>query len=123
MSENKNDSTIVFGLILIVIGVIFLLNNFYAFELRYIIFTYWPSILIILGAVKMIQTRDIFNGPALILLSIGVVFQAIELNMLYRWQVRRYWPVLLILLGGWLIFRHRKSVTPAQNEDGNPDTA
>lgn len=123
MSVNKNDSTIVFGLILIVIGVIFLLNNFYAFELRYIIFTYWPSILIILGAVKMIQSRDIANGPALILLAIGIVFQAIELNMLYRWQVRRYWPVLLILLGGWLIFRHRKNMTSLENENSNPDKA
>ncbi len=56
MSNRGNDKT-VFGLILVVLGIIFLLNNLDITDIEIwddVIFTYWPLILIYIGVKNLV---------------------------------------------------------------------
>ncbi len=46
----KDNSSIIWGIILLIIGLIFLLSNVYGFNAWQIIGTYWPLILVVIGA-------------------------------------------------------------------------
>ena len=117
MSETRADGKIIFGIILIVLGVLFLMDTYYVLDFRYIIRNYWPSILILIGIVKLIQVKQFNHTGALVLIVLGIIFQMNELDYIWRWQLRRYWPVLLILLGAWLIFKHGQRQNSKQTKE------
>jgi uncharacterized integral membrane protein len=48
--RRKQKDDIIGGVILIVIGLLFLFSNVYGFSVWYLLTTYWPVILIIVGA-------------------------------------------------------------------------
>lgn len=56
MSHQKSNSGLFWGAILILIGVLFLLDNFYYIDFGDIIATYWPLILVAIG-IKIIMDK------------------------------------------------------------------
>jgi predicted membrane protein len=110
-----------FGVALIILGGLFLLENLglIPFELRHYIFR-WQGILIIIGTIILISNPR--KNAGWILISIGVFFLLPEILYIPWFKVRTFWPVLLIVLGFLYIIRQRGHETPfGQKTDGSMD--
>ena len=91
------------GILLILVGAGFLADQLGYLDFGDIISTYWPSIIIIAGLVGLVDRGSSKLG-SLIVISIGVIFQLIRLDMITRDVFKYFFPVILILIGGNLIF-------------------
>ncbi len=89
------------ALVLVLIGVIFLLNNLNVLP-GFDFWRLWPVILIAIGLSKVVEGGRGAAGGAIIL-GIGAVFLADNLNFLPM-PVWQFWPVILIALGFGLLF-------------------
>ena len=110
--NNKKFGNILFPLILIVAGVIFLLQNLglltgSAWDM---LFSLWPLLIILLGINDLIRNRGIV-GPTLSI-GFGLIFLLSNLDILNwgAWMtILRLWPILVIALG-LEIFIGRKNI-------------
>lgn len=115
------------GAILIVLGVLFLLDNLGLIEASEVI-RYWPVVLIVLGVTRLLSTRrpeDRAGG--LVLLFLGTVFLLRALHVPW-FRLRSAWPLMLVLIGAtliWQAFRGRPaSGAPTRTPPGpSPDSA
>lgn len=95
---NRSLSRFVFGLGLLVIGVVVLLDNLHVIEGRDY-FRYWPVLLIVWGLAKLADPRrpgGRFFG--FIILGTGVVLLLENLGTI-AWNVWDLWPLILVLIG------------------------
>lgn len=92
-----------FGIILIVLGVGFLLDQANMIEFNEIIGTYWPSIIIILGLSGLFDRKSnkLWN---LIIILVGVLLQLNRIGYLGYNAFQMFWPLVLIMIGINIIF-------------------
>lgn len=90
-------SNIVFGLILTVVGVLFLLHNLGLYYI-YDIWRYWPLLLIAAGLSKLMWGRAGERMFGAIAVFIGSVF---FVDNVFGWHVHlgQLWPVILVIVG------------------------
>ena len=94
-----------FGVILIVIGVLFVLSNVGVLENFWgLLGTYWPVILILAGV------YNLYSNPAgrvggFVVLVAGVLLLLNNLDQVQLFTRVSFWPVLIILVGLWFLFR------------------
>ncbi len=92
-----------FGLILFILGLVFLVENFTTIEIWDKVWRLWPIILIIWG-IKEIWQRSVFFG--LILIALGGIFLGrYFFNFLVAEDIWKFWPVIIIALGVDQIFK------------------
>lgn len=91
------------GLILMGIGVIFLLGNMGYLDIHKAV-SFWPVILIILGAVKFVEGRDHGRNSGIFWVVIGLLFLLGSFGII-RLTFHEIWPVLLIGIGALLLWR------------------
>lgn len=121
--RHKRVTAAVFGVILIGMGVVFLLQNFGLVDAGDI-GSWWPVILIGFGISSLIAPRDA-GDPAggAILTALGSFFLLRKLDVI-DWRFRDVWPVFLVLAGVALILRSlaerrgRRSVSAGSFENG-----
>ena len=105
MSNQKNSNgRIWLGAILIIVGTLIFLRNF-NFEFLHINIFSWPFIMLLVGIVVLINSKDSLFGIILVILG-GVGLTARYFDTSYREIFSEYWPVLLILLGLHTIFKN-----------------
>ncbi len=94
----------VLGILVIIIGVLFTLDNLDLIEARDL-FRYWPALLIMYGVAKIVQCEHT-PGRAwgVMVLFIGVLFMLEKLYIL-DFRVWDLWPIFLILLGVSMMWR------------------
>ncbi|KUO63790.1 MAG: hypothetical protein APF84_09220 [Gracilibacter sp. BRH_c7a] len=99
------DARKIFGVIIILLGVMLLLNSTGIVEVNigYLISNFWPMILIIIGTFVLL-TNPASKIGGIITLTIGIVFQLKNLGYFDIFQYISLWPVLLILIGIWIVF-------------------
>lgn len=86
------------GLVMAVLGVVFLLDNFHVFDVRRIL-PFWPLVLVGLGTLMLTQPgRDARRGVGLALIVVGSLLTLRHLGI-FHFQWRDLWPLLLIGLG------------------------
>jgi predicted membrane protein len=93
----KADNRQLIGLIIVLLGVVFLLDNFgviQSFDIGSLISTYWPLFLVGLGFSALID-RNYKVG--LLLLTLGLVFQLSELFSVSAWGI--LWPLIIVYIG------------------------
>jgi len=97
-TQRKNFGQWLVGIIILLIGIVFLIENFYGIEIWENVWLFWPVIFILWGLVELLPRKSIFFG--LILLAIGIIFLLKNLE-LYQWPdyIWKYWPVIIIALG------------------------
>lgn len=97
-TQRKNFGQWLVGIIILLIGIVFLIENFYGIEIWENVWLFWPVIFILWGLVELLSRKSIFFG--LILLAIGIIFLLKNLE-LYQWPdyIWKYWPVIIIALG------------------------
>lgn len=84
------------GILLIVFGVIFLLEQLDLAEFGDLASDYWPTIIIFIGVTKLFNRETI--GSAIGTLSVGVWLQFVELG-LFNFTFRNSWPMVVIGIG------------------------
>lgn len=97
-------SSVGFGILLVGVGVFFLLKQLGYLE-HISIRTYWPMILVTIGAVNFLfpdRPGERFGG--FVLLTVGTVFQLQKLDII-QFEWRYIWPVLIILAGLHVLFK------------------
>jgi predicted membrane protein len=127
---HRQVGRIVFGLFIIVVGLFALLDNLHLFD-SHLVQPYWPLVFVALGALKLGQNelaRRRWLGVAFI--AVGAAMTANNLGLI-RFQVRDWWPLLLVGAGLLVIFkrgdgprgrwRHRRHVPGALGCDGRHD--
>ena len=91
------------GIILILLGVGFLLDQTNVIEFSQIISTYWPSIIILIGISGMFERKSSKVGNYIVIL-LGVLLQLNKLGYLDYNVFNLFWPIVLILIGLNVIF-------------------
>lgn len=100
MSTHKIASGRIFwGLLIILIGVLFLLDQMGQLDFGSIISRYWPLILILAGIWHLIANnfRDAAGG--LFMIIIGGFFMLMKLEILGRSAWHYFWPLIIIAVG------------------------
>ncbi|HEX7686529.1 MAG TPA: DUF5668 domain-containing protein [Burkholderiaceae bacterium] len=101
---HRQVGRIVFGLFIIVVGLFALLDNLHLFD-SHLVQPYWPLVFVALGALKLGQNdhpRRRWFGAVLI--AVGAAMTANNLGLV-RFQVRDWWPLLLVGVGLLVIFK------------------
>lgn len=107
MTNKKGEGHILWGLFLIIIGLLFLLQQMGYLDFGRILSVHWPVILILIGISIYIANGFKRSNQALFLILLGVFFQMIRLHIIERHLWRYLWPGLLIVVGLWIIFKPR----------------
>lgn len=115
MSAKRTDQGRIFwGLILIILGTLFLFDQLGEIDFGEIISTYWPAIFIILGLSILVGSGFRSTGPGLFFILFGAFFLLMRLEILHR-SLWHYWPVFVIAAGLWILLR------PAFERGGGPE--
>ncbi len=98
-------SQVVFGLVLVAFGIIFTLDNLEIIDARDYI-RFWPAVFVGVGALKLWHaTRDghgWFSGLLFLCLGSWMLLNRI---IYFRFSPREFFPMVLVFLGGYLIWR------------------
>ncbi|RMD50882.1 MAG: hypothetical protein D6830_01620 [Ignavibacteria bacterium] len=97
MKNEKNNGRMLFGGVLVIIGILFLLDNYgiLMFELPDFIFE-WEWILILLGTFLLVTSNNKTAGSILLAIGIFNLFPAM-------------WPLILVIIGVYLLMRKTPS--------------
>ncbi len=104
MSDTKNQGRIFWGLLLVVLGGLFLFAQMDWWNFGHVVARFWPVIFILLG-ISMLVANSFKNvGSGVFFILFGTFF------LLVRWDVlhtigRYIWPVAIIVAGLWILLR------------------
>ncbi|MFA7229595.1 MAG: LiaF domain-containing protein [Melioribacteraceae bacterium] len=106
-----------FGLILVIIGGLWILENFgfpwfYGFDFHHLVFS-WHTIFLIIGSVLIINHKDNFLGY--IFLGIGAFGLLKHFPFFSEFDFGDLWPILLLFAGLWLVFRKNENSPSDKN--------
>ena len=104
-NSRSADSRLVVGIIFLLLGLYFLLNNFNLIPFRLPDFiTSWQVFLILIGLLLLASRER--RGGGVILVVIGIVFLLPEFFDISVGEiVRQFWPVAFVIIGVVLLFR------------------
>ncbi len=109
--DSPNRKRAILGVILVVIGAIFLLDNLgFDIYLPWYLFR-WPIVFIIIGVVNILSGNI---RPAFIFFGLGILFYLDVFNILY---IGDFWPLILIIIGISFILKRRSIVNTDENSD------
>ena len=95
---------LVLGLIIVFVGVVIFLDNLHYVEGKEL-FRWWPALLIVLGVAKLLDPGSVGRRfGALIWILAGALLLALNLHIVPA-RIKDFWPLLLVLLGGWIALR------------------
>lgn len=127
-SGSPKSKGLVFGILLIIAGLVFLSLNFgwLSPTFKFIIFS-WPMIFIVLSIISFFK-RDTAVG--FILLILGLFFLIPRIAYIYPDMLinidtdfaRNYWPVLLIILGVLIVLRIGSHRNPINIKNRNTES-
>lgn len=104
--NNRRPKTggIIAGVVVILLGAFFLLNELNIAPIpNFSIATLWPLILILVGVWRLAASRGRSLAFPIVLIAIGALFLVINLEIIpgVDYEVLRFWPLILILVGVW----------------------
>lgn len=100
------------GLALILIGVLFLLDNLRIVDLR-LAWDAWPLSIVLFGVVRLIDSRDRSTGLWLVAIGLWLFVNEYEL---WGLSYGDSWPLLVVVVGISMVFKAmRGSQTPPAN--------
>jgi predicted membrane protein len=112
MSTNRGSQGRIFwGLILIAVGVLFLLDQMNELDFGYLFSRYWPVIFILIGLSIIIGNGFKNIGPGVFFILFGTFFLLAHLGLLGHRAWDYVWPILIIAVGLWILAK------PGHHED------
>jgi len=120
-SLRHSSGRIFWGLVLILLGVLFLLDQMGRADFGDLIGRWWPLILVAAGLWQLISSNFQELAGGLFLIALGALFQLAKLEILGRNAWHYVWPALIIGLGLWVLlgaFRRSSAARlPGSKED------
>jgi predicted membrane protein len=116
----NNDSKIIAGVLLIILGLFAFSGNFFGlpFHFTHYIFSI-PGLLMIIGVFVLLNHNDSFLGVVLVGVG-GFWFLSRYSDIPVRYYFFEYWPLLLILFGIFIIFkRNNHGYHYVENEENS----
>jgi predicted membrane protein len=105
MSKTRGaHGRIFWGLILIGLGVLFLLDQLGEIDFGEVVSRYWPVIFIVLGLSILVGNGFRNAGSGIFFILFGAFFLLMRLRILHR-DLWHYWPVFVIAAGVWVLVR------------------
>jgi predicted membrane protein len=101
--QKSLSGRIFWGLILILLGVLFLLDQMGRADFGDLVSRWWPLILIAAGLWQLISSDFQELAGGLFLIILGAIIQLAKLEILGRDLWHYVWPVLIIGLGLWVL--------------------
>jgi predicted membrane protein len=98
-----HQGRIFWGLFLIVLGILFLLDQMGRIDFGDVVSDYWPVIFILIGISILINSRFQSVGSAAFFILFGVFFLLQELDVFGRDVWSYVWPLAIIAVGVWLV--------------------
>ncbi len=86
------------GVLLVVLGGIFLADQLGALDAGGVIRTWWPAALVVAGLLNLLEKPSTPIGP-LVLLSAGTALLLANLGVVRLAAIGRLWPLALIAMG------------------------
>ena len=123
MASIKIDQSRFFsGLLIILIGLLFLLGALGKVDVGYVFSTYWPLILVFIGLWHLIAHSFRDTGFGVILIVIGGFFMLVNWDIIGGSVWHYFWPLLIIAAGLWIIFkpgfrRYKGEIPPVTEKD------
>jgi predicted membrane protein len=98
-----SSGRIFWGLVLILLGVVFLLDQMGRVDFGDLVSRWWPLILVAAGLWQLISSNFQELAGGLFLIALGALFQLAKLEILGRNLWHYIWPALIIGLGLWVL--------------------
>jgi predicted membrane protein len=105
MSASKSQGRIFWGLLLIVLGGLFLLDQMDRIDFGDLIGRYWPVVFIILGFSILLSNNFRNVGSGLFFIVFGAFFLLVRLRIFDRMVWSYIWPLAIIAVGVWILVR------------------
>jgi predicted membrane protein len=103
-SHKDSSSRILWGLLLIIVGLLLLLDRMGRVDFGDLISFYWPLLLVFAGLWHLVANRFRHTAGGLVLIVIGSLFMLGKWHILGRSAWHFVWPILIILAGLWIMF-------------------
>ena len=104
MTSHKSSSSRIFwGLLLIAVGVLLLLDRMGRLDFGDLISFYWPLFLVFAGLWHLVANRFRNTAGGIVLIVIGSLFMLGKWHILGRSAWHFVWPPLIILAGLWIL--------------------
>jgi predicted membrane protein len=95
------------GLLIIVIGALFLLGNLGKVDVGDLITQYWPLILVFMGVWHILTHNFRQVSAGILLIIVGSAFMLIKWGILGVDFWKFFWPSLIIAVGLWILLKPR----------------
>ncbi|HEX5756039.1 MAG TPA: DUF5668 domain-containing protein [Arenimonas sp.] len=119
MNPQRNQSQVILGVIVLMLGVLFLADNLSSFSIGRTI-GFWPAIFIAIGTVKLYQARNTNQASSYALggglLLVGLLL-VLNNSGIIHFRLRDWWPAVLIVVGASVLWRG----VHADRERSRPD--
>ncbi|MFP4528421.1 MAG: LiaF transmembrane domain-containing protein [Candidatus Kapaibacterium sp.] len=109
------NSKYFFGILLILLGFAFLLDQFNVMLFSEFTSTWWPLAVIAFGIFIISQNRQSLF-PGIMIFAVGILLQLDQLEWLRGGFWAAFWPTLLIIFGIWMLLMRPKR--KHKNEQG-----
>ena len=120
-TQRHSSGRVFWGLVLILLGVLFLLDQMGRVDFGDLISQWWPLVLVAAGLWQLISSNFKELAGGLFLIALGAIFQLAKLDILGRNVWHYVWPALIIGLGLWVLigaFRRSSAAKfPGSKED------
>ena len=111
-------SQLLLGLFIIGVGVLFTLDNL-GIAQAHDYLRYWPAGLVALGLLKLYDARDGRGGAAGgFIITLAGMWLLLEATVDIRISFHEMWPMLLVFLGAYLVWRGVAGPRPVAPADG-----
>ncbi len=114
-SERTGDAPqrMIFGLIILVLGVLFLLDKLDLVEMGHL-GDYWPLIFVAIGFGKALQPAGSRGrGAGVVFIVVGVWWTLSNLDVV-AYDPLHFWPIILILVGASILWRAMQGSGPTE---------
>lgn len=95
------------GIMLIAVGALFLAGTLGTIDVGTLIRRWWPLVLVLVGVERLLLAPHHRTGGFTVM-AIGAALLAFTLGAVPWHWIGRFWPLLLIGLGLWLVLRPRR---------------
>jgi predicted membrane protein len=114
---------LILGLVIVTVGVLLTLDTLGIVDAN-VTLRFWPAAIIALGLAKLWQgwryQSGLIGGTILTGIGLWLLFDELDLIAASVWQL---WPVVLVVLGGIIVWRSLNAPPPAPKDDNSTISA
>ncbi len=94
---------IFWGLVLVGIGVLFLLDQMGQLNFGYLFSRYWPVVFILIGVAIILGNNFQNVGPGVFFILFGAFFLLMRIRIFNHTAWHYFWPLVIIGMGIWIL--------------------